>query len=430
MKDMNKTITKALPKAPGIYLFKDKNNQVIYIGKAKSIHKRVSSYFQKQHQDWKVLSLLEEYADIDYILTKNETEALLLEAQLISEHKPKFNVLLTTGQPFVYILFSKDEPTEIKLVRNKEEKGTYFGPFIQKMPARKAYNYLIKTFRLYTCNKRIDNGCLDFHLGKCAGNCKKDFDLGDYQFRIQLALDALKNTPQEFLKKIKEKIKDYNQKFEFEKSQHLHEYMENIDLIFHTLRTKFTETKYKHEIFAAITPTAPLEKPYEEIAFELKKLLKLDSVPIRIDCFDISHFQSRYIVGSCIRFAHGKPDKNNFRRFNIKTIVQQNDYAALQEIVTRRYRDPLEIPDLIVIDGGKGQLNAVRAILPNVEMVSLAKREEIVFSEKLPDGVKLDIKTSTGQLLIALRDYAHHFAISHHRAKRKSDARPSRLKIK
>lgn len=198
-------IKKALPKAPGIYLFKDKDNHVIYIGKAKSIQKRVSSYFQKQHNDWKVQALVEEHADIDYILTKNEAEALLLEAQLIRDHKPKYNVLLTTGQPFIYIVFTKDDLVKVEIVRNKETKGTYFGPFLQKMQARKAYAYLIRTFKLYLCNKKIANGCLDYHLEKCAGICKTDFDIQDYNFRISLALDALKRTPQEFIKKLKKK---------------------------------------------------------------------------------------------------------------------------------------------------------------------------------------------------------------------------------
>ncbi|MCX5922923.1 MAG: GIY-YIG nuclease family protein [Candidatus Dependentiae bacterium] len=413
------TPKKALPKAPGIYLFKDSNDQVIYIGKAKDIHKRVLSYFSKQNKDWKVNALLAEHADIDYILTQNETAALLLEAQLVGQHKPKFNVLLKSGQPFLYILFTQGDPVEIKIVRNKRERGTYFGPFIHKTPARKAHDYLVKTFRLFLCNKTIEHGCLDYHIGICAGSCKSDFDPTEYNFKIQLAIDALKNTPASFLKRIKEKIGEYNVQLAFEKSRHLAEYLENIDTIFHTLKIKFSESKFENEAFAATTPVKRLEQNYDAIALQLKTLLHLDKPPMRIDCFDISHFQSSYIVGSCVRFTRGKPDKNNFRHFNIKTLTQQNDYAALQEIVARRYKDPLELPDLVVIDGGKGQLSAARAVLPQVEMVSLAKREETVFSDKLPHGVVLDIKEDTGKLLIALRDYAHHFAVSHHRLKRK-----------
>ncbi|HLJ31346.1 MAG TPA: hypothetical protein VKU36_02830, partial [Candidatus Babeliales bacterium] len=130
-------------------------------------------------------------------------------------------------------------------------------------------------------------------------------------------------------------------------------------------------------------------------------------------------FQSSYLVGSCVRFTDGKPEKSCFRHFKIKTLIEQNDYAALQEIIQRRYRDKNDLPDLIVIDGGKGQLSAAYAVLPGAPIVSLAKREETIYGPQFPDGIRLDIQTDVGKLLIALRDYAHHFAISFHRLKRK-----------
>lgn len=421
MEYTTKKLTKTIPKSPGIYLFKDKEGIVIYIGKAKDLFKRVSSYFQKQHLDSKIYTLVQEHEDIEYILTKNETEALLLEAQLVKTHQPKFNVLLKAGQPFLYILFTKEALPQVKLVRNKKEKGSYFGPFLHKGPARQAYDYLMRTFKLYTCNKKIANGCLDYHIGKCAGSCKTNFDDVDYLFKVQLAQDALKKTSKEIITAIKAKIIEHNQNFEFEKSRYLADYIPNIDIIIETLKTKFHEHKFDDEVFAATTPVKPLEQNYQQIAQDLQALFNLKKLPLRIDCFDISHFQSRSIVGSCVRFTQGKPDKNNFRKFNIKTLVTQNDYAALQEIVSRRYKDPVELPDLILIDGGKGQLSAAQHVRPDVDIISLAKREETIFSNAKPEGVILDNKTSIGQLLIALRDYAHHFAISHHRARRKKE---------
>jgi len=423
MNNSKKILQKTIPKAPGIYLFKDEAGAVIYIGKAKCLFKRVSSYFQKQTSDWKVHTLMSEYADVDYILTKNETEALLLEAQLVGQHKPKFNVLLTSGNPFLYILFTNSEPTQVKLVRNKKEKGTYFGPFVHKTAARSAYDYLMRTFNLYQCNKKIANGCLDFHLGRCAGTCRGGFNAADYSLKMQLAQDALNKTPKEMLKILKTKIIEHNALFNFETSRYLSEYIHNIDIIIETLKTKFHEHKFDDEVFAAITPVKPIEEHYDSIAQELQTLFKLEKPPMRIDCFDISHFQSRSIVGSCVRFTRGKPDKNNFRKFNIKTLTQQNDCAALQEIVSRRYKDPLELPDLILIDGGKGQLHAAQIVRPEMPIISLAKREETVYSNFRPEGIILDIKTGVGQLLIALRDYAHHFAISHHRARRKKESK-------
>ncbi len=420
---------KPLPKSPGIYLFKDAFDRVIYIGKAKNIDKRVKSYFQKQKTDWKVQSLLAEYATIDYILTKNETEALLLEAQLVKDHQPKFNVLLKDGQPFLYLLFTDPDPSglsRLELVRNKEKKGCYFGPFLHKQQARKAYNYLLETFQLNLCNKKVENGCLDFHLGRCAGNCKSDFDQEGYNFRLQLAKNALKKDHKGLLDALQEKMDYYSKRLEFEKAQHLQEYLENLDVILHTLETKFTETKYQYEIDRKTVPNQFNALSGDDVANALAQQLGLTSPIYVIDCFDISHFQSSELVGSCVRFVHGIPEQAKFRHFKIRTLTQQNDYAALQEIVSRRYKYYLQgvdatesdLPDLVVIDGGKGQLSAIQAVLPEIPCVGLAKREEMLFGLNCPEGRKLDIHHPEDKLLIAIRDYAHHFAINYHRLSR------------
>jgi len=416
---------KTLPKAPGVYLFKDRSGCVIYTGKAKNIHKRVQSYFSKQKVDWKVQSLLQEHADIDYILTKNETEALLLEAQIVRAHKPKFNVLLKEGQPFVYILFTKPKTAlpRVELVRNKKKAGKYFGPFLHKRQARSAYRYLVETFRLNLCKQKIANGCLDYHIGLCAGNCREDFDQNGYLFRLQLAQDALKNNHRKLVKTIKQQIELYNKELQFEKAMHLYEYLDHLDIILHTLQTKFSESKYQELIFKKTVPIEPAKLANEPVAITLQNFLGLEK-PIRtIDCFDISHFQSNSIVGSCVRFTDGSPDKDFFRKFKIRTLKRQNDYAALQEIVARRYRHQESLPDLVLIDGGKGQLYAVQEVLPDVACISLAKREERVFGPRFPEGIVLDVQESVGKLLIALRDYAHHFAISYHRTSRSREFR-------
>jgi excinuclease ABC subunit C len=414
-----KKLEKTIPKLTGVYLFKDAQGTIIYIGKAKNLHHRVSSYFQKCDTDWKINQLINEYADIEYILTPTETESLLLEAELVQKYKPKFNVLLKDGQPFLYILFTPAELPTIELVRNKKKKGTYFGPFIEKIPARKTFSFLKRTFHLNLCNKKIENGCLDYHIGNCAGNCKPDFDIADYIFRMSLAQQALKNNQEGFIDQIKKQMKKYSAAFEFEKAKRLNEYLQNVDSIFAVLNTNFSADKFATDIFVASAVT-----PYQDIDTtintELQKFLGF-ATPVRtIDCFDISHFQSSYLVGSCVRFTDGKPEKHMFRHFKIKTLTEQNDYAALQEIIARRYRDKGNIPDLIVIDGGKGQLSAAQHVLPNAPLVSLAKREETLYGPQFSQGIRLDVKTPVGRLFIALRDYAHHFAISFHRKKRKS----------
>jgi excinuclease ABC subunit C len=409
-----KEIVKNLPSSSGVYLFKDTQDQVIYIGKAKDLKKRVASYFQKKDDDWKIEALLADTTSIDHILTKNEQEALLLEAELVQDYQPKFNVLLKSGHPFIYLIVTKEAFPRLKLVRNRKTKGTYFGPFIHKQQARRVYDFIASTFRLYTCNKKIENGCLDFHLGKCAGTCQSSFNSEDYIFRMDLAADALRKNHKNFLKKLTEKIKVYNQALEFEKAKNLNDYQENISSIFTSLANRFNPAHYLTEVLISTTPFQAVDD-YNQAAQDLKKILHLDGLPMTIDCFDISHFQSSHIVGSCVRFDRGKPDKNNFRRFKVKSLLEQNDYAALQEIVARRYRDEKNLPDLVLIDGGKGQRNAIVPLLPNTPCISLAKKEELLFSDNNKQGIALDVQTAIGKLLISLRDYAHHFAITYHR---------------
>lgn len=398
---------------------------MIYIGKAKSLKKRIASYFKKGPTDWKVQALIDEHESVDHILTTNEESALLLEASLISEHQPKYNVLLKSGQPFLYICFVKKpvlsdaegpEPG-MMLVRSKKAKGSYFGPFLTKTPARAAFNFLERTFKLKKCNKKIANGCLDYHIGTCPGTCMPTFDATEYQFRLDLAQEVLRKNHAGFIKNLEAKIKELSSQMEFEKAKNLHEYVVHVSRIFQTIESKFSPKQYEDKVFAATTPLTGAPH-IENLQHELKKFLEIDATISTIDCFDISHFQSSYIVGSCVRFKDGQPDKNNFRRFKIKTLSEQNDYAALQEIVARRYRNRDTLPDLIVIDGGKGQLSAVKHLVDDTPIISLAKREERIFSDKFPEGKVLDIHTDIGKLFIALRDYAHHFAVSYHRLRR------------
>ena len=404
-----------LPALPGIYIFKNKKEGIVYIGKAKSLRNRIKSYFQK-HDDIKTQSLSEEIETIKYVVTKNELEALLLEAQLISQHQPKYNILLKDGQPFLYILFSKEATPKIKLVRNKSLKGVYFGPFLKKYSAQKVYDFLVKTFRLKLCNKKIENGCLEYHLGICAGNCKKDFDNENYLLRLYLAKKALKGDYKNAIISIKQNVTQFNQKLEFEKAQHLSEILKHFESVHESISTNFTEKKYNAEISKAESPSY-LSDP-EQLSVNLKSFFGLGFLPSTIDCFDISHFQGRDIVGSCVRLKNGKPEKNKFRRFKIKTLTEQNDCAALQEIVKRRYKNG-DFPDLILIDGGKGQRNAIEYLIKNTPVISLAKREELAFSKKFPNGFPLNIQTDIGKILIFIRDYAHHFAINYHRTLRK-----------
>lgn len=414
---MNKIDISNLPNLPGIYMFKGEFNKILYIGKAKSIKNRVRSYFSNAHKDWKINALLQDAQSVSFVLTKNEQEAILLEAQLIKDNQPKYNVLLRDGQPFIYYLITKDEIPKFEIVRNKSLKGYYIGPFFSKQHARKVFNFLVREFQLKICNKNIESGCLDYHIGICAGACKKDFDLDAYKFRLDLVKNLLEKNLDKFKISLEEKIKELTDSMEYEAASKLYKYLQNIESILNVVNLNYSFSNYIHDFASSASGLSYSEIKNYNLAKELKDFLKLDFEPHVIDCFDISHFQGKWIVGSCVRFVDGKSDKNKFRRFKIKSLTDQNDYAALQEIVLRRYKDS-DLPDLVLIDGGKGQLSAVKSVFSDVECISIAKREETIFSSVFKDGINLDKKSNVGKLLMAIRDYAHHFAVSYHRKKR------------
>lgn len=510
---------KALPVSPGVYLFKDVSRQIVYIGKAKNLRNRVNQYVQRLEIDLKSQLIFEVAVAVDHIVTMTELDALLLEAQLIQNHRPRFNVLLKDGQPFLWLMIAPrliDDLPVLELVRNKKKRGQYFGPFLEKGHARQVHDFLIKTLRLKLCGKKIDGGCLYYHLGSCAGSCRLDFDAQGYRDRMGLAQLALQKGHQKFLQHLRDEIALTNRALQFERSRDLYAHLQAFERVFDALSSKgsgaalyvkkdiwvlscdgselyFFEERdgvlkqreyfyfyvhqdtelhaetikeyflsvYRHrrpahviltnvdfgteaQLFQAFlqllhgldhepSMQVPHEGHYAQImkmaliqveqdrakrqslGIALKKLLLLPREPLSIDCFDISHKQGTFMVGACVRFINGKPEPDKFRRFKIKTVDGQNDYASLREIVARRYSSGEDIPDLILIDGGKGQLHAVDDLFPGVEFAALAKREETVFSGRIPDGKVLDKQTFAGQVLIALRDYTHHFAISYHR---------------
>ncbi|MGZ6251102.1 MAG: GIY-YIG nuclease family protein [Candidatus Chromulinivorax sp.] len=422
---------KNLPTCAGVYFFKDAEQNILYIGKAKNLKNRISSYFN--NTDLHVLELLKKADHIDFITTNHEVEALFLEAQLIKQNQPVFNRLLKAGNPFIYIFFSKQEekstkiPT-ISIVRLKKKKGDYFGPFLTKKDAQMVVEYLKKSLQLNICNKKIDTGCLQYHINICSGSCKKDFDLPFYLMRLQIARQILSNDYKQAIKNLDQEIAISNKNLQFERSAHLVRYQQHLLALSSILQTLQT-TKYTNIKQAPLQTQTAVEQERQDknlpILFEIKNRLGLKKVPYTIDCFDISHMQSQSIVGSCVRFLDGKPDKKKFRHFNVTSIVEQNDYAALSEIVSRRYKKIEDFPDLIMIDGGKGQLNATKNLAGNAEIISIAKGEgrkpglETIFFPNTDKTIDLDIHQPADRLLIQIRDYAHHFAIEFHRKKQK-----------
>lgn len=401
---------KKLTKKSGVYLFKDEQDHVIYIGKAKNIATRVASYFNNRH-DPKVSMLLEHAVSLETIPTNSEQEALYLEVDLIKKYQPKFNQLLKEGNPFIYLFFSNEIIPTLSIVRmqEKKKKGLYVGPFLSKKAARAVFDFLISTFQLKLCKKKIEHGCLQFHIGVCAGACQKNFDLEFYKFRLKLAQYLVSQEPEKFLKDIDQQLKEAMKTLQFEKAKHLLEYKKNFEQFAYTLE-KLSAMPSKQK-----NPDKDKNLP---LLLALQKRLNLKHIPYVIDCFDISHLQGRFIVGSCIRYVHAQPEPNAFRRFKIQSLVDQNDYAALQEIVSRRYKSGYEYPNLVIVDGGKGQINAIKKLIGDAELVGLAKREETIISADFSTAIKLDVHRSEDALILQIRDKTHQFAISYHRKKR------------
>lgn len=399
---------KNLSKNSGLYLFKNVFGEIIYIGKAKDIAKRVASYFT-QKDNYKAELILVEASSIETITTQSETEALYLEAQLIKQYQPKFNVLLKDGNPFTFLCFSKEATPKLILTRTKEKKGTYFGPFLTKKQATGVYNFLLSTFQLKLCKQKIEQGCLEYHIGLCTGICKQNFDQDLYLFKLNLARQLLSKDSKTALKDLRKKITELAADLQFEQAQKLTNYKTDLEHITNIIEKLLSMPSKQKEINK--------EKKLQ-LLIDIRKRLKLKHIPYVIDCFDISHMQGTFIVGACIRYVHGKPEKKSFRRFKIKTLTDQNDYAALQEIVQRRYKAKDNYPNLIIVDGGVGQINAIKPFIGTAELVGLAKREETIITSNLSNFIKLDPQKAADALLLQVRDYTHHFAISYHRTKR------------
>lgn len=516
-----KIISKA-PRSSAVYFFKDDQGAIIYIGKAKDLYARLTSYHSQVDMYEKALILVEETSSLEWILTATEIDAMLLEATLIRQHKPKCNVLLKEGRPFLYFMITKDQLPLFLLIRNEKEKGLSFGPFIDKKSTRKVFSFLLKKFRLKICNKKIKNGCIDYHLGICSGFCLEDFDSTLYKKRVGYLKTFLKKGYTFCQKELEKELRRSNKNLTFEYSKELVELIHSLEVFSISLDSKVLgndSTAYRvidvwvynseslllthyqeeggvltsraswyfesertadgrllyqeyflsyyreqlpteviitnfsledtqlmenflvawHALKVGVTVILPTKGHYFQIiklaeqtqkkmflqsgeaAKQIQKICKLKNLPKNIDCFDISHNQGTVLVGASVRFTDGKPNQSEFRNFIIRSFQGNNDCAALQEIVGRRYKKKEDFPDLMLIDGGKGQRNAVKNLYPDLVCVSLAKKEERLFTDAYPDGMILDCKTAAGQLFIALRDYTHHVAITFHRKRVKNE---------
>jgi len=406
--DINQQI-RSLPLTSGVYLMKNKDGQVIYVGKAVSLRKRVQSYFRARPHLNKTDKLVEEVVNIDHLDTASEAEALILEAHLIKEYAPKFNIELRDDKTFPLIEISGEEFPRISVERPKErnKRSTYYGPYVNPALIREALSIIRKIFKFRTCDPFPHKECLDYHIGLCEAPCIGGIDKKEYRRNIRRIRYILEGKKSLLLHDLNRDMDRAAVKKEYELAAKIRDQIRAIGAL-------YSGTK---------------DVNYFKEAEQLMRALDLPRVPQRIETFDISNIMGNQAVGSMVAFLNGKPDKQNYRRFRIKEVEGIDDFRMIAEIVHRRYRrlkaESQIFPDLIMIDGGKGQLSAACEELKKLEVeipiISLAKREEEIFMPGKRLSIKLS-KDSLGlKLLQRMRDEAHRFAINYHRKLREKN---------
>jgi len=396
----------ALPHTSGVYLMKDADGAVIYVGKAVDLRKRVQSYFRKRKAISKTDFLVEKICDIDHIRTESEAEALILEAALIKKHKPKYNVDLRDDKSYPFIEITAEEFPRISVVRPRELQpgAVYYGPYTDAHLIREALSILRRIFPFRTCDPFPDKECLDHHMGLCEAPCVKRQSRRDYQQAVRSIRMILDGKKDNLYKTMVKDMEQLSAGRNYEQAAKVRDRLRALGALF----------------------SANQDINCFKEAEQLQRALGLPRAPQRIETFDISNTMGQFSVGSMVSFFNGKPDKSNYRRFKIRTVKGIDDFQMIAEVVRRRYsrlkKENRMFPDLIVIDGGKGQLSAAFDALQelgvDVPLIGLAKREEEVFLPGKRGAVALSRHSLALQLLQRCRDEAHRFALNYHRALR------------
>lgn len=397
-----KEIIKNLPNSCGVYLLKDKDGKVLYIGKAISLKKRVSSYFLKREASLKQDALIQLVRDIDYIPTASEIEALLLEADLIKRFKPKYNVSLRDDKTFPFIKITQEDFPAISICRPKnKEKAICFGPYTDSQAIRDLVKKIRKIFPFRSCRNMPKKACLHFHIGLCPAPCVGKIEKRDYAQNIRDISLILKGKGESLFKKLQDEIRVEADKRNFEEAARIRDQMLALGSMY----------------------LGGQVNNFLEEAKQLAKILRLKKLPFRIEAFDVSNIFGKEAVGSMVSFWQGSPDKNNYRRFRIKESQGQiNDYKMLAEITRRRYsrlkNEGLSFPDLVLVDGGRGQVSAAKNELDKLNLdlplVGIAKSEEKIISLTKKNPIVLSLSSPALRLVMRIRDEAHRFAVSYH----------------
>ena len=432
---------------PGVYLMKDRLGSIIYVGKAKDLKRRLSSYFmpsRKMRADLKTRALIDSICDFEVHEVKNEAESLLLEGKLIKQYRPRYNVSFRDDKRFLLVRINLAEPwPKFAMTRLKKEDGArYFGPFAHSGALRGTLEWLNREFGLRSCQPKNPDATTYKHcnadvIRNCTAPCIEKISAEDYRARIEEACDLLEGRGRrERLKSLKEKMQLAAEKMNFEQAAKLRDIIQNLEKTLSPTR-QFSRGR---GVPTTVKPTEDLE--------ELGRALNLPGPPMIMECFDISNISDTHIVASMVRFTGGAPDNQNYRRYRIKTVSGQDDFASMAEVVRRRYsrilvenseanpavaeanqerplealrqlaregKSPIKIPDLVIVDGGKGQLSASvaelnRLGLGELTIVGLAKQREEIFFPGESEPLLLSHDTGALKLMQRIRDEAHRFA--------------------
>jgi len=399
---LKKKIT-GLPDAAGVYKFKDAAGKIIYIGKAKSLKKRVSSYFTRLLSA-KTQALVAKVADIEYALTPSEAQAEILEASLIKEKQPYYNISLKDDKSFPLIKISDEEFPGVSICRRKQpqkgDKSLYFGPYTDAASLRQAFKVMRRIFGFRSCKTMPKQACLYCRLGLCPAPCVGNISCAEYRELISQIKLFLGSKYEELLGRLSVNMKQAAKEKKFEEAGRIRDQINALSVF---------------------RQASPMQAVFSELE-DLKNALKLEKLPERIEAFDISNISGRQATGSMVSFFRGKPDKNNYRRFRIKTETGIDDYAMLREVVSRRYKrvkeENLSLPDLVLIDGGKAHLSVaegeIKKIGLDLALASIAKEKENIYVRGRAMPIRFKHDTPALNLIRRVRDEAHRFAVAYH----------------
>ncbi|MBU0573469.1 MAG: excinuclease ABC subunit UvrC [Candidatus Margulisbacteria bacterium] len=402
------------PDQPGVYFFKDKAGEIIYIGKAKSLKRRIASYFNRPADSPKLQALLDHLHSIEFICTATELEALLLENRLIKKHQPKYNIMLRDDKNYPYIkLTMQEEWPRLLMVRQKLDDGAlYFGRY-DAGGIKETIRLIKKFFPIRWCKsspmRTREQPCLQYHIKHCLGPCIGKISQQEYRNLCKAIASLLSGRMSDVTEALKKEMDAAAGAHKYELAAKLRDQINKLERVTRT-RPRWVPRR--------------IVRQAQNSLLELKDTLHLPKIPFRVEAFDVSNIQGEDCVASMVVFENGEPKKKDYRRFKIRGTEGPNDAAAINEVVKRRYtktlKDKLPLPDLILIDGGKPQVNAAKRALPHdIPIFGLAKKEELLFAPHKSRPIRLPLESPALLLLRAARDEAHRFAITYHRAKRK-----------